>query len=377
MGVCRRESLAASSPAGTAIARAENEVTGTIAQSIVPRLSRSKISIAISVAIFTVAAFTLYRLLRDVDVGKLKAAIETQSMHRLAVAGALVVAGYVTLTFYDLFALRLIGWRRVPYAVAALASFTSSTIGHNLGAAVLTGGLIRLRIYAVWGLTVADVAKIALITGMTFVLGNAVLLGAATAYAPHAASVVDHMSPSLNRAIGLAGLTVVACYLLWLRPRSRAIGRAPWRLVLPSLPFTLLQIAIGALDLLVVTSAMYALLPPSPAVGFVSVLVIFLTATLLGTASHAPGGLGVIEATMLLGLPQFPKEELLAALLTFRTLYFVLPLFIAAVSLGLREMWMLAKDRRAPLARRAGDDGAPAGAHDRPPPHRPSPPASL
>jgi uncharacterized membrane protein YbhN (UPF0104 family) len=97
------------------------------------------------------------------------------------------------------------------------------------------------------------------------------------------------------------------------------------------------------MDLALVTLAMYVLLPPSPATGFVTVLVVFLTATLLGTVSHAPGGLGVIEATMLVGLAQFQREELLAALLTFRALYFVLPLLLASLSLGLREVRMLAR----------------------------------
>lgn len=319
----------------------KDDVTSTIAQTI--KLGRSRISIAISLLIFAIAVFTLYELLRDVDFGKVAAAIEAQSIARLAIAGAFVVAGYITLTFYDLFALRMIGWRKVPYSVAALASFTSSTIGHNLGAAVLTGGLIRLRIYSVWGLTVVDVAKIAVVTGMTFLLGNAFLLGGAMAYAPQAASVVDHLPSWINRVIGLAGLFGIACYLIWLGPRPRAIGRAGWRMVLPNLRFTLIQIAIGTIDLVFVTLAMYTLLPSSPAVGFVTVLVTFLTATLLGTVSHAPGGLGIIEATMLLGLPQFQKEELLAALLTFRALYFVLPLFLAALSLGLRELRMLAQ----------------------------------
>ena len=96
---------------------------------------------------------------------------------------------------------------------------------------------------------------------------------------------------------------------------------------MPSLRFTLVQIGIGALDLTLITLAMYVgaaagILP----VGFMTMMVPFLTATLLGTVSHAPGGLGVIEVTMLLGLPQFQREELLAALLTFRALYFVLPL---------------------------------------------------
>jgi len=302
------------------------------------------------------AAFALYQLLRDIDLGKVVAALEAQPIQRIAIAGAFVVAGYVTLTFYDLFALRTIGRHQVPYSVAALASFTSSTIGHSLGVAVVTGGLVRLRIYSVWGLTIVDIAKIAFVTGMTFWLGNALLLGGATAYAPEAASAVDHLPPWVNRTIGAAGLCAIACYLIWLAPRPRTVGRSGWRIVLPNLRSTLLQIGIGALDLALVTLAMYVLLPPSPTVGFVTVLVVFLTATLLGTVSHAPGGLGVIEATTLIGLPQFQREELLAALLTFRALYFVLPLLLASLSLGLREFRMLALPLAAGRTRRAGDD---------------------
>ena len=62
---------------------------------------------------------------------------------------ALFVAGaYVTLTFYDFFSLRTIGARHVPYRIAAMAAFTSFSIGHNLGATVFTGGAIRFRIYS-------------------------------------------------------------------------------------------------------------------------------------------------------------------------------------------------------------------------------------
>ncbi len=346
MGTCSRDSDDYVVVGGEAHRKPKADVTST-AQTIIPRLGRNRISAAISVLILAVAVFALYALLRDVDFGKVVAALEAQSIQEIAIAGAFVVLGYVTLTFYDVFALRTIGRHAVPYPVAALASFTSATIGHSLGAAVLTGGLVRLRIYSVWGLTVVDIAKIAFITGMTFWLGNAFLLGGAMAYAPEAASVVDHLPSWINRAIGLAGLLAIACYLAWLAPRPRAIGRSGWRLVLPNLPFTLLQIGIGAMDLSLVTLAMYALLPPTPAVGFVTVLVIFLTSTFLGTVSHAPGGLGVIEATMLIGLPQFQKPELLAALLTFRVLYFVLPLFLAALSLGLRELRMLARSASA------------------------------
>ena len=242
----------------------KQDVTSGIAQKTISRLGRSTISAAISLAVLAVAALILYELLRDADLGKVTAALKAQSILKLAVAGAFVIAGYITLTFYDFFALHTIGRHKVPYSVAALASFTSFTIGHSLGAAVVTGGLIRLRIYSVWGLTVIDIAKLAFVTGMTFWLGNAFLLGGAMAYAPEAATAVDHLPSWINRTIGLAGLLAIACYLLWLAPRPRAVGRSGWRIVLPNLRFTLVQIGIGALDLSLVTMAMYILLPPSP-----------------------------------------------------------------------------------------------------------------
>jgi hypothetical protein len=104
----------------------------------------------------------------------------------------------------------------------------------------------------------------------------------------------------------------------------------------------LVQIGIGVLDLGAGAAAMYALLPADPPIDFSTLLVVFVTAMLLGFLSHAPGSLGVIESAMLIGLAQFRKEDLLASLLIFRVLYFVLPFLAAATLLGLREFWLLA-----------------------------------
>ncbi len=111
------------------------------AHTIVPRFGRNRISAAFSLLILAFAVFALYLLSRNVDFGKVVASIEAQSSRKIAIACVFVVAGYVTLTLYDVFALRTIGRNCIPYSVAALASFTSSTIGHNLGATVLTAAL--------------------------------------------------------------------------------------------------------------------------------------------------------------------------------------------------------------------------------------------
>ena len=321
---------------------------GASSRALKERVGWEKIGIALGLLIVASAAVTLIRLLSDVELDNVIMAIKAKPLREVATASAFVAIGYVTLTFHDLFALRSIGRDAVPYRVAALASFTSYSIGHNLGATVFTGGVIRLRIYSEWGLTVVDIAKIAFITGLTFWLGNAFVLGAGMAYAPEAASAVDDLPPSINRAIGLTGLALIGLYLAWLMPRARVIGRADWQIVLPNWRLTLVQIGIGALDLGSGAAAMYTLLPAHPAVDFSTLLVIFVTAILLGFLSHAPGSIGVIEAAMLVGFPQFPKDTLLASLLIFRALYFILPFIAAASLLGLRELWLIA----GPLAGR-------------------------
>src|SRR5262249_59058332 len=127
----------------------------------------------------------------------------------IILAGLLVVAGYMTLTFYDYFALRTIGRRQVPYRIAAMSSFTAYTIGHNLGATVFTAGAVRLRIYSAWGLGIIDIAKIAFVTGLTFWLGNAFVLGCGMAYAPGAASAVNQLPRWINRALGVSCLLII------------------------------------------------------------------------------------------------------------------------------------------------------------------------
>ena len=72
---------------------------------------------------------------------------------------------------------------------------------------------------------------------------------------------------------------------------------------------------------------------------------IFITATLLGFASHSPGGLGVFDAAMLIALWQYDAEELLAGLLIFRLLYYILPFTLALATLGVRELTLHFKGR--------------------------------
>jgi uncharacterized membrane protein YbhN (UPF0104 family) len=228
----------------------------------------------------------------------------------------------------------------VPYWGAALASFTSYSIGHNVGASVFTGGAVRYRVYSAWGLSAGEVAKICFVAGLTFWLGNATVLGLGIAYAPQAATAIDQLPAWFNRGGALLILAVLAVYVTWVWQRPRVVGREGWCVTLPDGPLTLLQIGIGIIDLCFCALAMYMLVPDEPNIGFVTLAVIFVAATLLGFASHAPGGLGVFDAAMLVALWQFDKEDLLAGLLLFRLLYYIVPFVLSLFILGGRELML-------------------------------------
>jgi len=304
------------------------------------KIGWNRIGLALSLIIITAAAVVLYRILRGINFSDVIVALKATEPADVVLAGLFVAAGYFTLTFYDLFALRTIGANHIPYRVAALAGFTSYSVGHNIGASVFTGGAVRYRVYSAWGLTAIDVAKICFIAGLTFWLGNVAVLGLGIAYEPQAASAIDQLPPWFNRLIGFGALGLLAAYVAWVWVKPRVIGRADWVVTLPGGPLTLLQIAIGIVDLSCCALAMYVLLPDDPQIDFIKLAVIFVSATLLGFASSSPGGLGVFDAAMLVALIEFEREELVAGLLLFRVLYYVIPFALSLLILGMRELWL-------------------------------------
>ena len=195
-----------------------------------------RVGFILSATIIAIAAVVLYRKLHNISIGKVLTAMVTVEYRDVALAALYVAAGYFTLTFYDLFALRTIGRKDVPYRVAALAGFTSYSIGHNVGASVFTGGAVRYRIYSAWGLDAVEVAKLCFIAGLTFWLGNLTVLGFGFAYHPQAASEIDLLPPWASRALGIAALTALTAYVVWVWQTPRVIGRQNWEVRLPSGP---------------------------------------------------------------------------------------------------------------------------------------------
>lgn len=102
-----------------------------------------------------------------------------------------------------------------------------------------------------------------------------------------------------------------------------------WRLPLPSARNATAQILVAAADIAAAAAALYVLLPGDVTQGYAMFLILFVVALVIGTVSHAPGGLGVFEATVLLGLGAGNRPDVVAALVLFRVIYYFLPLAVA------------------------------------------------
>jgi uncharacterized membrane protein YbhN (UPF0104 family) len=274
-----------------------------------------------------------YRLLHDYrwdDVAKALSDVPLASIARSAV---FVAASYTCLTFFDWIALRCID-RPLAWPQAALASFTSLSIGHNVGFAGLSSGAVRYRFYSRWGLSFEDVAKLVVFCGITVALGLATTAGCSLLLNPALASSVAGVSPAVARLVGMLLLVIPSAYVGLTRFRSSlaAFGRT---VKLPSTKLALAQIGIGSLNYLSIAACLHQLLGTTAAVGYFDVATAYVLANTGVIASHVPGGIGVLEGIM---LSLLPGVSVLAALLIFRVLYYLVPLALGLTLFLLSEV---------------------------------------
>lgn len=289
-----------------------------------------------SVALFLLAAFILGNVLSNIRLADVVAALKETSGGQILAALFFTTLSYLALTGYDLSALLQIG-HRAPYRVTALASFASYAISFNLGFPIVTGAAVRYWIYSRVQMSALQVANITVITGVTFWLGMTAVIGFSLVKAAAPLAALDRVPALVHVLIGGFVLAAVAGYCAWVALEPRRIRLRGHVLELPGPGSTIAQLCVGAADLCAASAALYVLLPQGVDLDFTAFLAVYVFACMLGVISHAPGGIGVFEATMLHALPAASQESVLASLLLFRAVYYFLPFLFALALLGADE----------------------------------------
>jgi hypothetical protein len=261
------------------------------------------------------------------------------SGYLLAAASTLVAYG--ALAWYDRIALLHLGKKGISWLYISVCSFVTYAIGHNIGASVLSGGLVRYRAYSVKGLSAAEVTVLVALTTFTFAFGTILLAGIVFLYEPQ---IVDPLlktfaGPEAGMPLWLiylvaAGmLAFCALYVLGSWRRLPPLVIRGFRLEYPALPIVARQCLAAPLELLGAAGIIYFALPADGNPGFMIVLGAFLLSFSAGLLFQVPGGIGVMEAVFLAVFAgvgsSIGNAEVFAALLIWRLFYLIIPLVLS------------------------------------------------
>ena len=287
------------------------------------------------VVVLALAAFLIYRTLRNYSLADIVASIKSIPLYRLVFAVLFAAGSYFCLSWFDWFGLRYAG-KPLPYRKAALASFCALSLGHNIGFAALSSGAVRYRFYSRWGLTAGDVARVILFTSMTVGVGMITLGGIALLARSDLAAKMLGITPGLALAGGALCLTLSALYLLAAALVRGEVKIRHWRVPMPPLKLALAQIVIGPANYACVAGCLHQTLSAAGDVPYLAVAAAYILANTSALITHVPGGLGVVESVVMFLLP---GAGVIGALVMFRVIYYLVPLCTGGPLFALTEIY--------------------------------------
>ena len=275
------------------------------------------------------AIYVVQKEFRHLRLRDIEAALHEYPVHALAIGFLWTVLSYAVLTIYDRLGTIYAG-HKVSYGRVAFASFCAYALSHNLGFAAVSGAAVRYRLYAHWGLTPLQIAKTVAFCSLTFALGGMVLGGAILFLEPRSIPFFgEHLPQQVMYAVGGMLWVVVIGYVTL----SRILGSVRlfgFAIELPGWRMAVLQVVLATVDVAITASIFYALLPPTPNLTWLIFLGVYVASYTAGLAANLPGGIGVFDTAMLLGLePYLSAPQIVGAIVVFRLYYYVIPLFLA------------------------------------------------
>jgi uncharacterized membrane protein YbhN (UPF0104 family) len=277
------------------------------------------------------AGWVLSDRLRAIHFDDIVRALRALPASTVAAGLACSVGCYSLVGVYEGFAVRIASGRRAfvqPFRTALIAN----PIGRAIGVALLSGGALRYRMYASAGLGARQIGAVILLAAMPYVLGVGWLIDLSLLFHAAEASKTLHLSVGAILAIAVAGLIKDVGWLIFVAHRKRPLGLRGQPIPLPTLRDTLIQTGFGLAQLSLMTTILYLFMPAELNMRWPAFVAIYCIAFVAGQLSNVPVGLGVLEAALLLLLPQVPPAKLLGAVLAYRAVYEVLPL-LAAIAL--------------------------------------------
>ena len=287
------------------------------------------------VFLLAVAAL-LIRQSRTIDWSDVLDAVRELPPHVVLAAMAVAACSHALYSSYDLLGRRL---TRHTLGTGTVMGVTFISYAFNLNLGSMVGGIgFRFRLYSRLGLKAQDITRIVGFSLLTNWTGYLLAAGIAFLFWPPALPPDWKLDSGGLRIVGGIALAIAASYVLfcaWAHERSWNVRGH--RIEPPRVRIALLQLLISGLNWSLVGAVIWVLL--QGVVAYPHVLAVLLTSAMATLIVRIPGGLGVLETVFVALLSyRVPQDRLLAALLAYRGIYYLLPLMLATVAYALTEM---------------------------------------
>jgi phosphatidylglycerol lysyltransferase len=310
---------------------------------------RRKIVQIIVLVITVFALYLIHKELSQYHFADIRAAIADIPAKGLVMALIFTVINYMVLTLNDGLALKYIG-KPLSWAKTAFASFVSNTLSFNLGMSLLTGGSSRYSIYSSYGLSATETAKVIAFCNLTISLGSAALIGLLLLSEPVGIFAQIPLLKEWGRIPGFISLflVILAGFLSWSR---KSIKIWVHDVSVPPLKYFFAQLAVSTVDFLCASMVLFSLLPQSE-ISLFHYIGCYVISVLLGSLSQVPGGLGVLDLTIIATLsPWYPTHGLVGALIIYRVVYYIFPLCVSVILFGWHQFSLFGQNAKNVTAR--------------------------
>lgn len=283
----------------------------------------------VTVFFFILVPTLLFMLVKNMDWQEVKDAIAGYKLTTLAIGFVIALTSYGMFASYDLLARSYTG-HKLPATRIFPIAFVCYAFNLNLSAWVGSFA-VRFRLYSRLGLKLATITRIVSINIITNWLGYIILAGVIFSMRLLKLPESWGLGTTALQFIGFGLLAVASIYFLACQfspRRSWKFGKQ--EITLPSLRFALMQATAGAINWSLMGLIIFLLLPEG--VSYPTVLGVLLICSIAGVVTHIPAGLGVLEAVFIAMLQhELSKGAILAALIGYRVLYFLVPLAIGCI----------------------------------------------
>ncbi|MDQ0999382.1 phosphatidylglycerol lysyltransferase [Phyllobacterium ifriqiyense] len=300
--------------------------------------ARSALFAFLGIAVAGISLLVLSHLSSDIYLHDVRQSLREIPRNLVFLAFAFTILSFAAVAIYDVVAVETIAPGRIPYRISAMAGGAGYAISNALGFSLLTGGALRYRIYAAEGIDTADIGRIIGTSWMAIWFAFIILIAVALVIDPSRIPWVVSFGPIVDQIIGAGVLACVALLLYWLSRRERTLRLGKMSVKLPSTQGALLQIISGLVDVAAAAATLYVLLPAGSVSSIPAFALVYVVAVALGIVSHAPGGIGAFEATIIAGLGLGQNPDAIAALVAYRAIYTLFPFLIAVVGFALSEI---------------------------------------